>query len=74
MSKTTHDEEIQKTSKELITELQSPRDMMSRGVPMNRQLEELIEARVRENYYQGKAEYELGKNVHAIMKFFKGVK
>lgn len=68
------DEEIKKTSQELIRELQSPAEMTSRPVPMNSALSELIETRVREKYYDGKAEFELGQHVHAIMKFFKGVK
>lgn len=67
-------EEIKKTSQELIRELQTPADMMSRGMNVPHALMEAVEKRVEEKYFEGKAEYELGQHVHAIMKFFKGVK
>lgn len=67
-----HDKEIQKTSSELIRELQSPKRMQDNPIPIGRDLEEIIERRVREKYFQANKEFELGRHVHAIMQFLKG--
>lgn len=75
MAKVDDQEEVRKTSKELIKELRAPSNLLDeRPVNLPNKIDEIIEKRVGERYFEGKAEYELGKHVHAIMKFFKGVK